>query len=384
MQQVIFVNNLERREYLQNCRRIVVKVGSSSLTHPTGKLNFSRMEFLVRQLADLQHQGKELVLVSSGAIGAGMGKLGLKSRPKNIPEKQALAAVGQGILLHMYEKMFAEYGQTVAQVLLTREDVSDRRRFLNARNALMTLLDYGAIPIINENDTVAVEEIKFGENDTLSALVASLVDADLLILLTDIDGLYTANPKVDPSAQLIALVEEITPEIEKLAGGVGSALGSGGMATKINAGKIATNSGVGMIIADCSRPNILLEALSGEPVGTFFTPKGNRLQGRKHWIAFGTAIQGKIYVDDGAKRAIELKGKSLLSTGITAVEGNFEIGNVVNIVNSQGEEFARGIVNYGSRDIQLIQGAQSKDIEKLLGHKDYDEVIHRDNLVLCG
>lgn len=194
------MNDVERREYLQNCQRIVVKVGSSSLTHTTGKLNFSRMEYLVRQLADLQHQGKELVLVSSGAIGAGMGKLGLKSRPKNIPEKQALAAVGQGILLHMYEKMFAEYGQTVAQVLLTREDISDRRRFLNARNALMTLLGYGAIPIINENDTVAVEEIKFGENDTLSALVASLVDADLLILLTDINGV-SGNYFTLPSCQ---------------------------------------------------------------------------------------------------------------------------------------------------------------------------------------
>lgn len=378
------MNSQERKEYLANCRRIVVKVGSSSLTHSTGKLNFSRMEGLVRQLADLQHQGKELVLVSSGAIGAGMGKLGLKSRPKTIPEKQALAAVGQGILLHMYEKMFAEYGQTVAQVLLTREDVSDRRRFLNARNALMTLLGYGAMPIINENDTVAVDEIKFGENDTLSALVASLVDADLLILLTDIDGLYTANPKQDPAAQLIAQVEEITPEIEKLAGGTGSALGSGGMATKLSAGKIAVNSGVGMIIADSSRPNILLEALSGEPVGTFFTPKEYRLQCRKRWIAFGIPVQGRIFVDEGAKRAIVSKGKSLLSSGITGVEGNYDLGNVVSIVNSQGEEFARGIVNYSSRDIELIKGTQSKDIEKILGYKDYDEVIHRDNLVLCG
>ncbi len=374
----------ERKEYLADCRRIVVKVGSSSLTHPTGKLNLSQIERLVRQLADLHHQGKELVLVSSGAIGAGMGKLGLKSRPKTIPEKQALAAVGQGILLHMYEKMFAEYGQTVAQVLLTREDVADRRRFLNARNALMTLLGYGAIPIINENDTVAVEEIKFGENDTLSALVASLVDADLLILLTDIDGLYTANPKEDPSAQLICEVEEITPEVEKLAGGAGSALGTGGMATKLSAGKIATNSGVGMIIADGSRPNVLLEALSGEPVGTFFTPREYRLQCRKRWIAFGTPVQGKIFVDDGAKRAIEHKGKSLLSSGITGVEGSFDLGNVVSITNSLGEEFARGIVNYGSREIEQIKGAHSKDIEKILGHKDYDEVIHRDNLVLCG
>lgn len=374
----------EKKQYLAGCRRIVVKVGSSSLTHSTGKLNFSQMEKLVRQLADLRHLGKEVVLVTSGAVGAGMGRLNMKRRPKTIPEKQAAAAVGQGILMQMYEKMFSEYGQTVAQVLLTRDDFADRRRFLNARNALLTLLSFGAIPIINENDTVTVDEIRFGDNDTLSAQVASLVEADLLILLTDIDGLYTANPKEDPAAQLITEVEEITPQIEGLAGGAGSVLGTGGMATKLAAGKIATSSGVGMIIAPAHRANILMEAVNGEPAGTFFRPSDNRIQSRKRWIAFGTPIQGKIIVDDGAERALTNRGKSLLASGITGVEGTFDIGNVVSIVNSRGVEFARGIVNYASEEIGQIRGAQSKEILKILGRQDYDEVIHRDNLVLCS
>lgn len=374
---------IERSEYLKNCRRIVVKVGSSSLTHDTGKLNLSQLERLVRQLADLHHQDFEIVLVSSGAVGAGMGKLGMKKRPKTIPEKQAAAAVGQGILLHMYEKMFAEYGQTVAQVLLTRQDVEDRGRFLNARNALLTLLRYGVIPIINENDTVAVDEIRIGDNDTLSAMVASLVEADLLLLLTDIDGLYTSNPKTAPDAKLLSLVEEITPEIESSAGGAGSALGTGGMTTKLAAGKIATNSGVGMIIASSQRPNVVQEAIAGLEVGTFFRPRDHRLDCHKRWLAFGSPVQGRIVVDDGAEQAILTKGKSLLCSGIVCVEGDFVAGNAVSIVNAQGMEFAKGIVNYPSGEIDSIKGAQSKDIKRILGHKDYDEVIHRDNLVLC-
>ncbi|HEX3031302.1 MAG TPA: glutamate 5-kinase, partial [Bacillota bacterium] len=226
-------------------------------------------------------------------------------------------------------------------------------------------------------------ELKFGDNDTLSALVASLVDADLLLLLSDIDGLYTANPKIDSKARLIDQVEEITPEIEKLGGGAGSKLGTGGMSTKLTAGKIASNSGVGMIIARADRPNVLLEAVQGEPVGTFFKPKENRLDSRKRWIAFGIPVQGKIVVDEGAERAVISKGKSLLSSGIIGVEGSFETGTAVSIVNNQGFEFARGIVNYPSSEIEGIKGAHSKDIKRILGHKDYDEVIHRDNLVLC-
>jgi len=370
------------RENLKGVKRIVVKVGSSTITHGSGKLNLARMEGLVRQLADLHHQGKEVVLVTSGAVGAGMGKLGLKQRPKTMPEKQATAAVGQGILVHMYEKMFAEYGPVVAQVLLTREDMAERRRFLNARNAILTLLDYGVIPIINENDTVAIEEIRFGDNDTLSAMVASLADADLLILLSDIDGLYTGNPREDKEARLIPLVEEITPEVEKLAGGAGSNLGTGGMVTKLQAARIAMNSGVAMIIANGFREGSVRDAAGGKDIGTLFLPRENRLQGRKRWIAFNSTVQGRLYVDAGAAKAIVKNGKSLLPTGVTGVEGTFETGNAVSICGPEGREIARGIANYGASEIKKIKGVKTKEIEGILGYKDYDEVIHRDNLVL--
>ncbi|MDA8235282.1 MAG: glutamate 5-kinase [Clostridia bacterium] len=370
------------RDKLSEVKRIVVKVGSSTITHGSGKLNLARMEGLVRQLADLHHQGKEVVLVTSGAVGAGMGKLGLKQRPKTIPEKQATAAVGQGILVHMYEKMFAEYGPVVAQVLLTREDMAERRRFLNARNALLTLLDYGVIPIINENDTVAIEEIRVGDNDTLSAMVASLVDADLLILLSDIEGLYTGNPREDKEAKLIPLVEEITPEVEKLAGGAGSNLGTGGMITKIQAARIAMSSGVAMIIANGSREGSIRDAAAGKDIGTLFLPRENRLQSKKRWIAFNSTVMGCLHIDAGAAKALLKNGKSLLPTGITGVEGDFETGNAVSVYGPDGVEIARGIVNYDAEEIARIKGVKTKDIMEVLGYKDYDEVIHRDNLVL--
>lgn len=372
------------RDGLSGIKRVVVKVGSSSITHPTGKLNFAQVERLVRQLADLHNQDYQVILVSSGAVGAGMGKLGLKQRPKNIPEKQALAAVGQGLLMHMYEKMFAEYGQTVAQILLTKEDMADRRRFLNARTALLTLLNFGVIPIINENDTVAVEEIKFGDNDTLSAMVASLADADLLVILSDIDGLYTANPHSDSTAQLISLVEEITPEIEQIAGGAGSGLGTGGMVTKLQAAKIAMNSGVAMVIGHGRDEGILGKIVAGEEVGTLFMPKESPLHCKKRWIAFGSNIQGKLIIDDGAQEVLQKAGKSLLAIGITDVQGSFDMGNAVGVYNYNGLEIARGIVNYSSCEIEKIKGVRTTEIASILGYKDYDEVIHRDNLVLCG
>lgn len=371
------------RECLKGIKRIVVKVGSSSITHPTGKLNFAQVERLVRQLADLHNQDYQIILVSSGAVGAGRGKLGLKLRPRTIPEKQALAAVGQGLLMHMYEKMFSEYGQTVAQVLLTREDMADRHRFLNARTALLALLNFGVIPIINENDTVAVEEIKFGDNDTLSAMVASLADADLLVILSDIDGLYTANPRQDHTAQLISRVEEINPDIERLAGGAGSGLGTGGMITKIQAAKIAMNSGVAMVIANSQQENVLAAVVTGQSVGTLFMPRELPLQCKKRWIAYGSALQGRITVDDGAEEVLLKSGKSLLAIGITGVEGHFEIGNTVGVVNGMGHEIARGIVNYSSTELDRIKGVKTTQIANILGYKDYDEVIHRDNLVIC-
>ena len=371
------------RKTFQGMKRIVVKVGSSTLSHQTGKLNFLQLEKLVRELADLHNQGREIVLVTSGAGAAGLGKLGLEQKPRTIPEKQAVTAIGQGLLMQMYEKLFGEYGQIVGQVLLTREDFSDRRRFLNARNTLHAIFRYGAIPIINENDTVAVDEIKLGDNDTLSAMVAGLVDAELLILLSDIDGLYTSNPRQDKNASLIEVVTEITPEIEALAGGTGSKLGTGGMETKIQAARIAGNSGVAMVIAHGNQEHIVGRIIKGERLGTLFLPKENRVETRKKWIAFGSAVQGKIYIDLGARKAMVKEGKSLLPIGITRVEGLFEVGHTVSIIDPDGVEVARGIVNYPVKEVEMIKGAQTKDVPKLLGYKDYDEVIHRDNLVLC-
>lgn len=366
---------------LGNVRRLVVKVGSSSLIYPTGRPNIAQMEHLVRQLADVHNQGREVLLVTSGAIGMGQHRLGYARRPKSLPEKQAAAAVGQGLLMHIYEKLFGEYGLTVGQVLLTREDFSDRRRFLNARNTLYTLLRLGVVPIINENDTVAVEEIKFGDNDNLAALVATLVDADLLVLLSDIDGLYDDDPRKNPAARLIAEVNEMTPELEALSGSSGSAVGTGGIVTKLQAARVAMHSGITVVLANSSCPDAVRRILAGEPLGTVFWPQG-RLENRKRWIAFGAAVQGRIYVDEGAAKALLLNGKSLLPSGITRVEGSFEVGNTVSICDPSGREIARGIVNYSAHEVERIKGLKTRDIAQVLGYKDYDEVVHRNNMVL--
>lgn len=371
----------DKRNY-SSVKRIVVKVGSSSIAYSTGKLNLYQIECLVRQLSDLHNQGKDVILVSSGAIGTGVGKLGLSGRPRTIPAKQAAAAVGQGILMHIYEKFFSEYGVTAGQVLLTREDFSDRRRFLNARNTLHALLQFGVIPVINENDTVAVDEIKLGENDTLSALVAGLVDAELLVLLSDIQGLYTADPRKDPDARLIREVKEITPEIESLAGGTGSKLGTGGMATKISAARIAAHSGVSTVLACAGEKDIVLKVVAGEQVGTVFLPSSNKLENKKQWIAYSASVCGKILVDEGAAAALVKQGKSLLPSGVTGVEGLFEMGCTVSIVGPDNVEIARGITCYSAAEIDQIKGAQSKEISRILGYKDYDEVVHRNNMVL--
>ena len=369
------------RQSLGEAKRIVVKVGSSTLTHSTGKLNLQGIEKLVRVLSDLANQGRQILLVTSGAVAAGMDRLGLKEKPKTIPEKQAAAAVGQGILMHTYEKLFGEYGQVVAQVLLTREDSVNRSRYANSRNTLMTLLSMGVVPVINENDAVAIDELKIGDNDTLSAMVASIVEADLLIILSDIEGLYTANPQTDPAATLIPEVADITPAVEALAGGPGTDKGTGGMHTKIQAAKIAVNSGVVMVIASGSRSGVVREVLSGAPVGTIFLPKVNRLQVRKRWLAFGARIRGAVTVDAGCEHAI-LRGASLLAAGITAVDGIFEHGNTVRILAAGGREIARGIANYNAADTRRIMGAHTNEIAEILGGKPYDEVIHRDNMVL--
>lgn len=361
---------------------MVVKVGTSTLTHPTGRFNLARMEGLVRQLADLANEGREVVLVTSGAIGAGMARLGMKERPRTIPEKQAVAAVGQGLLMQMYEKLFGEYDRVVGQVLLTREDLTDRRRHLNARHTLMSLWRMGAIPIVNENDTVAIDEIKFGDNDTLAALVASLVAADLLIILSDVDGVYDKNPKEHPDATLLTVVESISEGLERAAGGPGSMWGSGGMWTKIQAAKVATGVGAAVVIANGSRPGVIHAVLAGEEVGTLFVPKRERMTGRKRWIAFHRQPAGRLLIDAGASKAIVEGGRSLLPIGVVGVEGDFDVGDVVQIIDPANCEVARGLVNYSAREIGQILRCPSHEIERRLGYKDYDEVVHRDNMVI--
>ncbi len=371
-----------KRNEIKNAVRVVVKIGTSTLTYNNGKLNLFRIEKLVRELADLANQGKEIILVTSGAVGAGLDRLGSTERPKTIPEKQAVAAIGQGILMHMYEKLFAEYGQIVAQVLLTRENSVKHKLYINSRNTLLTLLKMGVIPVINENDAIAIDELKIGDNDTLSATVATIVDADLLIILSDIEGVFTANPQNDPTAQLIEEITDITPEIEELAGGAGSKLGTGGMYTKIQAAKIAVNAGVTMVIASGALEGVVRNILSGENIGTIFPAKEQHLQVRKSWLAFGAMIKGELVVDEGCEKALITEGSSLLSVGIVEVKGTFDQGNSVRILSKQGREIARGLANYNSEEIKKICGKNTNNISKILGSKLYDEVIHRDNMVI--
>ena len=370
------------RELLQKKNRIVVKVGSSTLTHETGKLNYHRIERLAMEIADLANQGKEMVLVSSGAVSAGMGPLGLSARPKTIREKQAVAAVGQGVLMHTYEKMFREYGQNVGQVLLTRMDAQDRKKFMNSRNTLLTMLQMGVIPIINENDVVAIDEFKIGDNDTLSAMVSNFIEADLLIILSDVDGLYTANPQTHPEARIIPVVTEVDKHVYDIAGGAGSSIGTGGMYTKIQAASIATSSGVDLVIASGSEDGVLRRICQGEDVGTWFTAKDSNLHTKKRWLLSGGKARGSLIVDGGCRNALVEHGSSLLPVGIAAVEGEFHEGDIVNVMY-EGLVIAKGIVNYNSESVEAIKRHKTDDITKILGHEGvYEEVIHRDNLVV--
>ena len=373
---------MKDRLEIKNAHRIVVKVGTSTLTHSTGRLNIHQIELLVRQLSDLVNQGKEILLVTSGAVGAGLDRMKLKEKPEAIPEKQALAAIGQGILMHIYEKLFSEYGQTVAQVLLTKENSLHYSQYINSRNALLALLQMNVIPIINENDVVTVEQLKFGDNDTLSAMVASIVDADALILLTDIDGLYDKNPQTCPDAKLLERVTEITPEIEAIAGGAGTKMGTGGMFTKIQAAKIAMSSGVNMVIANGSSNNILNDILAGENYGTIFPAREAHLKQRKSWLAFGKSICGSITVDKGCEDALVKNGSSILAAGITDYAGEFAAGNTVRVLTADDREIARGIINYDTASLTKILGHNTRDFTSLLSGKIYNEVIHRDNMVL--
>jgi glutamate 5-kinase len=368
------------RKDFKKYKRVVVKVGTSTLTHANGQLNLGRMERIVRELADLHNQDIEVLLVSSGAIGTGANRMGLKKVPRTLPEKQALAAIGQGTLLHMYEKLFAEYGKIVAQVLLTREDLDERIRYLNATNTLLTILNMKVIPVINENDTVVVEEIKFGDNDMLSTVIAGIVDADLLIILSDVDGFYNMDPRIHKEACLQSEVFEITGQMEENSTNRGIAFSSGGMLTKLKGARICMAAGIPMIIANSSEENVIRRIIAGENLGTLFVPREEKMQARKKWIAFGTVLHGKVKVDAGAATALLKTGKSLLASGVVEVDGDFERGTVVAVLASDGREIARGMVNYGADEIRRIAGKKSTEIEKILGEKDYDEVIHRNNL----
>lgn len=372
------------REELKQSKRIVVKVGTSTLTYPNGQVNLQRVEGLVREMADLHNRGLEVLLVSSGAIGVGANRMGFKKIPRTMPEKQALAAVGQGALMHLYEKFFAEYGKTVAQVLLTRTDLDERLRYLNATNALLAILGMEVIPVINENDTVVVEEIKFGDNDTLSAMVAGLVNADLLIILSDVDGLYDCDPRANAGAELLGEIAEINDVMEENSRTRGSSFASGGMFTKLKAARICMAAGVPMVVANSSQKDVIRRVVSGEEVGTLFVPREEKMHARKKWIAFGTLTQGSVKIDAGAEQALLNRGKSLLPSGVIDVEGEFERGTVVAVWSSDGKEIARGMVNYSSEEIRLIAGKKSSEIEKILDGKDYDEVIHRNNLWVNG
>jgi len=367
---------------VSDATNVVVKLGTRLLTYKNGKLNLEYLEKIVRKLAAIKNQGVEITLVSSGAIGAGVGRMNMLQRPHTIPEKQAAAAIGQGLLIQMYEKFFSEYGHVAAQILLTRSDLRNRQRYNNAANTIATLLKWGVVPVINENDTVSTEEIEFGDNDQMAALVSGLIDADLLINLTDIEGLFNGNPSHDPEARMIPLVEKITPEVKKWAGNTSDALATGGMIAKINAAEIAVNSGVNMVIANGRDLDNLPAILEGEPRGTLFAAQENYLKRRKRWIAYGKLIKGNLYVDDGAREALLGDGSSLLPVGVERVEGEFDQGDLVRVIDQYGNKIGRGLVNFNSQELSQVAKMSSNKINAYLGREVQEEVIHRDNMVV--
>lgn len=365
---------------------IVVKIGTSSLTQPeTGYLAIATIAKLVEALCQLRRQGHQVILVSSGAVGVGCARLRMTERPRTIAMKQAVAAVGQGRLMRVYDDFFSSLDQPIAQVLLTRSDLVQRSRYVNAYRTFRQLLKLGVIPIVNENDTLAVEELKFGDNDTLSALVASLVEADWLFLLTDVDRLYSADPRYHPEAQPISLVDDIAALAEQVeVGDRGTSWGTGGMVTKISAAKIATAAGVRTVITEGRSPDNIAQILAGAALGTQFEPEDQPFNARKRWIAHGLVPAGKLYLDKGAVNAIRQAGKSLLAAGIAEVEGEFQPQDAVQLCDQSGQEIARGIVNYSSAELQQIRGRHSDDIPKILGYAGAETVVHRDNLVLSN
>lgn len=368
---------------LDNIKLLVVKVGTTLISSSKDFLDREKMYPIVEDISNLRKRGIKVVLVSSGAIGAGMGVLNLKTRPKLLPQKQAAAAIGQSKLMHFYKELFNEHGMRVAQVLLTKDDLDGRAKYLNAKNTISTLLDYkNIVPIVNENDTVAVDEIKFGDNDTLSAIVASKMQADLLIILSNVDGLYDSNPQKYKQPKLIEEVREISDELLKVSRKASAETSVGGIAAKLEAARITMLSGIGMILANGERENILRDIFAGTCKYTYFRPQPEGISGKKRWIAFSAASHGSIRIDGGARKALLEKGRSLLPSGIIGVTGKFNRGDTISIIDANNKEIARGLANYSAEETRKIIGLHSSKIAEVLGQKDYDEVVHRDNLAL--
>lgn len=371
-----------RDTFFRKSKRIVVKVGSAVLTH-NNSMNLEAVDNIAHEISYLHGQGREVVLVSSGAVAAGRKKLAISDKHDiSLEEKQALAAVGQSHLMHLYDEIFLKYNKNIAQLLITHSDLSHRKRYLNFKNTLFTLLKMGVIPIINENDTVSTEELQFGDNDTLGALVTNLIEGDMFICLTDVNGLYTGNPETDKTAKPIFTVKEITPQIEAMASHSTSLLGTGGMRSKISAASKVASGGAASIIGPGKENNIIQRIFNGEKIGTFFLPKRKKLQGKKQWIAFVLKPKGKIFLDNGAENAICSGGKSLLPSGVIGVEGDFFAGESVECIDQQNKVVATGLANYRAEEIKRLIGVQSSSIAHILGYKDSDEIIHRDNLVI--
>ena len=372
------------KSILHSRNKVVIKIGTNLLADKVKGINLDRINTIARSVARLNALGNRIAIVSSGAIGAGVAALKLKERPRTIPEKQATAAIGQPLLMEAYEDAFRKQDCTIAQILLTKDDFVNRARYLNAKNTFSVLFEQNVVPIINENDTVAVEEIKLGENDNLSALVANLIEADLLIILSDIDGLFSDDPTKNNKAQLIPVVEKITGQIEKLAKSNRTELSTGGMITKIQAAKRCVSAGIAMIIANGKNPNVLEEIFAGTFKGTLFLPSDDKLNMRKKWIGFVSSAKGYVRVDEGAKLALLKKQKSLLPSGIVEVHGEFKANETISILDLNSKVIAKGVTGFSSIDLNKIKGRKTSEIEKILNRKAHDEVIHRDNLVLIG
>lgn len=371
------------KQRLINARRVVVKLGSNVITAKSS-LNLDVIASISDQISTLMERGIEVILVSSGSMAAGLRKMGMSRRPVEIPRRQAISAIGQCGLMNAYEKSFGQNDKKVAQILLTSEDLNNRQRYLNTRNALHTLIEWKVVPIINENDTIMVEEIKLGDNDNLAAMITLLMDADFLFILTDIDGLYDKDPRLFSDAKLISKVTAFKKEIEDYASNIPGTLGTGGMLSKIQAAQKVTSAGIPMIVARGNMENVLLRLFDGEDQGTYFVPKEEKMASRKCWIAYTLAPKGSVVIDDGAVRAVRQNGKSLLPIGVVKVEGEFEEGAAVSFKTQADEVIGIGLVNYRSSDINLIKGLKTSQIEACLGGKHYDEIIHRDNLVLTS